>query len=130
VAHVRMSLALGLTGLLLVAGCSLAGSTALGEADDGTAVTVGVGDTVTVRLPSNVTTGFKWVVVDPGPLARSGEAVYEAPDAPGAVGAGGNETFTFRAGSAGTGDLTLEYRRPWERDVPAEKTWAVEMTVR
>ena len=111
--------------LLLAAGCAKPQPMALGEKDAGRVVEVGAGQQFTVRLPSNATTGFRWVVVDPGPVTQVGESVYKAPQGPGVVGAGGTETFTFKTGSVGSGELKLEYRRPWEKGVPAEKTWSV-----
>lgn len=108
-----------------MAGCTAPGPTVLGEQDAGRVVDIGAGRQFTVRLPSNATTGFRWVVADPGPVTLIGEPVYDAPASPGVIGAGGTETFTFRTGDAGTGELKLEYRRPWEKDVPAEKSWSV-----
>jgi len=111
--------------LLLAAGCAKPQPTALGEKDAGRVVEVGAGQQFTVRLPSNATTGFRWVVADLGPVTQVGESVYEAPLEPGIVGAGGTEVFTFKTGSSGPGELKLEYRRPWEKGSAAEKTWSV-----
>lgn len=114
---------------LAVVGCSSPGPTTLGENDNGTAITAKTGQQVVVELPSNPTTGFMWVVAESGPLTQVGEAAYESPAKPGVVGAGGTETFTFKAERAGSGKLTLEYRRPWEKDVAAEDIWSVTVTV-
>jgi inhibitor of cysteine peptidase len=114
---------------LAVAGCSQSGPAALGEGDNGTAITAQAGQQLVVELPSNPTTGFMWVVAESGPLAQKGEAAYESPAKPGVVGAGGTETFTFTAEKSGTGTLKLEYRRPWEKDVAAEDVWSVTVTV-
>jgi inhibitor of cysteine peptidase len=111
--------------LLLVAGCARPQSRVLGETDAGRVVEIGAGQQFTVRLPSNATTGFRWVVADLGTATQVGEPVYEAPQAPGVVGAGGAEVFTFSTGASGPSELKLEYRRPWEKGVPAEKTWSV-----
>ncbi len=131
---------------LLVAGCATLGLSAsfvkdaelgnsgpivLTEQDAGGAIEAVEGQELSVRLSSNRTTGFGWVVADPGPLRQRGESTYEAPQAsPGVVGAGGNETFTFKADAVGSGTLKLEYRRPWEKDVPAEQEWDVTVTVK
>lgn len=120
--------ALGVAAVVLLGGC--AGGFALVEKDAGTSLTVSVGQTFTVTLPSNRTTGFGWAVTDPGPVAQVGEARYEEPNSRGRVGSGGAETFTFKGKSAGTGMLTLGYRRPWETGVPPEKTWSVTVIVR
>lgn len=102
----------------------------LSEEDAGRAIDVVAGQQISVQLSSNGTTGFSWVVANTGPVTQSGEPTYEASQTPpGMVGAGGTETFTFKANTAGSGILKLEYRRPWEKDVPAEKTWDVTVAV-
>ena len=111
--------------LLLVAGCAKPKPMVLGEKDAGSVVENGAGQQFTVRLPSNATTGFRWVVADAGPVTQVGKSVYEAPQNSGAVGAGGTEVFTFKTGASGSGELRLEYRRPWEETAAAEKTWSV-----
>lgn len=112
-----------------VTACSGPQAVVLGEVDAGRTVEMAVGQRLAVRLPSNATTGFQWVVADEGPLTRIGEPVYEEPQAGDVVGAGGTQVFTFEASAGGTGELRLEYRRTWEKDVPAEDTWDVLVTV-
>jgi inhibitor of cysteine peptidase len=114
---------------LAAVGCSASGPKVLGEDDDGTEVSVKVGEQLVVELPSNPTTGFSWTVADGGPLTQVGEAEYATEAAPDVVGAGGTETFTFDAKKAGSGTLTLEYRRPWETGVEAEDVWSATITV-
>ena len=111
--------------LLLAAGCARPQAMALGEKDAGRVVEVGAGQQFTVRLPSNATTGFRWEVADAGAVTQVGESVYEAPQEPGIVGAGGTEVFTFKTGTSGPAELKLEYRRPGDKNSPAEKTWSV-----
>lgn len=133
-------------GVLLLTGCAKLGPGAsyardagqakpgpivLSEKDAGRAIEIVAGQQLSVRLPSNRTTGFGWLVADPGVLKQSGESNYEASQTPpGLVGAGGTETFTFKADTAGSGRLALEYRRQWEKGVPAERTWDVTITVK
>lgn len=94
----------------------------LTEKDANGTVTVRTGEQVSVTLPSNATTGFSWQVADRGGLTQVGEAEYKV--SPSTLsGAGGTETFRFRADVAGDGTLRLEYRRPWEAGTPAETTW-------
>lgn len=116
-------------GLSLAGGCSQGTPDALTEDDSGTAVVLQAGDQLTVRLVSNASTGYQWVVVDEGPLAQAGDPVYEQSESDNVVGAAGAEVFTFDAPEAGTGTLTLEYRRSWETTAPAEQTWSVDVTV-
>jgi inhibitor of cysteine peptidase len=120
--------AVALAVLAVAAGCGTSTDT-LDEGDSGSTVSLGVGDRIEVTLPSNQTTGYQWVVTDLGPLTQVGESEYDAPSSTGVVGAGGTEKFTFEAKKTGSGTLTLEYRRAWEKDVPAEEAWSVTVEV-
>ncbi len=99
---------------------------ALTEADDGSRISVAKGDVLTVRLPSNVTTGYGWSVAQaaPGMLAAPEPPGYQPPAAS-QPGAGGTQTFTIPVNAGGAGWLQLVYRRPFEKDVPPARTWSV-----
>jgi inhibitor of cysteine peptidase len=112
--------------LVLAAGCD-GGAKSFGEDDSGGSVTLAVGDSITIELPSNITTGYSWQVADDGGLEQSGDPVYDAPNTD-AAGAGGTETFTFEATETGSGEIVLEYVRPWESVQPAE-TWTLDVEV-
>ena len=116
--------------MLLMTACAKPQQITLGESDTGRTVEVQAGQSLTVRLPSNATTGFRWTVASERLVKQVGESTYDAPQEPGIVGAGGTETFKFKADSPGSGELKLEYRRPWEKGVAAEKTWSVTVIVR
>ena len=78
-----------------------------------------------VALTSNRGTGYQWVLVDSGGLGplRSAGASYEVPRRNrDRDGAGGTETWTFHADSAGDGTISLIYVRPWEPTAPADTT--------
>jgi inhibitor of cysteine peptidase len=115
--------------ILLVTACAKSHKTALTESDAGRSIVASVGDELTVRLPANATTGFRWVISEIGPLEQLGEPIYDGPKKPGLVGAGGVETFRFKAADSGSGELKLEYRRPWEKGAPPEKAWSVKVSV-
>lgn len=110
-----------------------AGDVALGAEDNGSEVVLAAGQVLEVTLESNPTTGFSWQVseVDGAVLAQVGEAVFQQAPTEGEqlVGAGGVETLQFAA-SPGETTLTLEYRRPWEKDVDPLETFTVQVTVR
>ena len=114
---------------LLLSACTSPTPISLGQGDSGHPTKLAVGQQLTVQLPSNATTGYSWAIAGMGGLKQVGKAVYDAPNKPGVVGAAGTETFTFAASSRGAGQLTLEYRRPWEKGVPAAKTWSVPITI-
>jgi inhibitor of cysteine peptidase len=96
---------------------------------DGSTVDVAVGETLTVELPSNPSTGYSWQVIDPGPCDEPEAAEYiEGQQDEALVGASGIERFEFTRSSADPGDITLEYRRPWDdASVPAEDAWTVHL---
>lgn len=97
--------------------------------DDGSSVTIDLGDVLVISLEGNPTTGYTWEPqdLDETVLTLSGEPVYEP--ASDALGASGTLTFTFEPVAAGEVDLTLVYHRPWE-SVPPLDTFGVTVTVR
>jgi inhibitor of cysteine peptidase len=85
-----------------------------------------------IALPSNQSTGYRWVLVDSaalGPLRVVGTR-YEVPrQNRGRNGAGGTERWTFRSPAAGQGVVSLIYVRPWEKTAPKD-TARFRVTVR
>ena len=102
----------------------------LGEADNGNAYAVKVGDTIEVIIPGNMTTGFSWAAA----LAEKDAALVQLVGAPAyatdstLVGSGGTFTLTFKAVAKGEALLKLVYLRPWEGVAP-EKTFSATVTV-
>ena len=72
------------------------------------------GSVAVIALPSNPTTGYRWVseVADPKVAAVIGSA-FIAPPNDGRVGVGGEHRFQVRAVAAGETTLKLTERRPW-----------------
>ena len=101
----------------------------LTEADNEKTIDLRVGDSVRVSLPENATTGFRWGIdrLD----AQMVEMVGSEPHYPGgAVGAGGEVTFTFKAKTPGTGDVTLKYWRHFEGDSSVTKRFHLRINAR
>lgn len=72
-----------------------------------------VGDTFTITLDSNATTGYTWRVQhDTGPIRMTARS-YREPQAS-LLGAPGTETFTFEALAPGEAELQFAYWREWE----------------
>ncbi len=116
--------------LALFSGCGTKG-TSLTDADNGKQITVKSGDLVTLTLVSNPTTGYSWQVmeIDSVILIQDGEPEYkQSPGSEGLVGAGGTETFRFKAVGSGKTTLNLGYMRPWESVQPTE-TFKVQVVV-
>lgn len=83
-----------------------------------------MGQTLVITLPSNPTTGFRWVVADaaPGVLRSLGPEVYTTPEDAGLVGSAGQSTWRYQAQLSGNGRLLMHYQRSWEVDVAPAKT--------
>jgi inhibitor of cysteine peptidase len=99
------------------------------EADHGKTVDLKKGDALTVELPENPTTGYRWSLDEHNPAALEAAAspAFE-PSAP-AVGAGGGRTFHFLAKQAGEYPLGINLRRSWEKQAAPGKTFAVNVRI-
>jgi len=89
-------------------------------------------DFLIVSLCSNPTTGFKWELIE---VTDQDVLVYEsdeyvAPEDEGVVGAAGKEVWTFNVLKAGSSNITMEYRRPWEDGEESEWTFALVANVK
>jgi inhibitor of cysteine peptidase len=101
----------------------------IAEADAGREVPLEVGQELILKLESNQSTGYSWALVSGKSLILTslGKPSYEVGVA--RPGAGGVETWTFRATKIGIETLKFEYRRPWEKKVPPAKTVLFHVTV-
>ena len=110
--------------VVIVAGCG----------QSGTSVQLAAGQALLVRLlPSNPTTGYRWVYVEPkdAVLRVDGPSAFEAAESAGnTVGAGGTEIWKLAPLQAGQQQLRFEYRRPWELDVAPSQVATYAVTVK
>jgi inhibitor of cysteine peptidase len=116
--------------LALFSGCGTNGNS-LTEADNGKQVNLKPGDVLTLALEANLTTGYSWQVMelDNTILVQDGEPEYkQSSGSEGLVGAGGTQTFRFKAVGSGRISLQLGYMRPWESEPPV-KTFALHIMV-
>jgi inhibitor of cysteine peptidase len=100
----------------------------LDERDNNTRVALYVGDIVSVRLKSNMTTGYRWNTKDLPSSLQQIESKGE-PGKGGRVGEAGFQTFTFKAVASGESALRLNYFRPFERDTPPAKTFHLLLSI-
>jgi len=95
-------------------------------------IEVGVGDTFTVELVSNRTTGFQWPefgkIVD-DTILKQLDHVYEPPKSD-MLGAAGKEIWTFEALKKGKTNISMEYSQPWEGGIKAEWTFGLNVVVK
>ena len=76
--------------------------------------------TATVTLRENVTTGYRWIAKYDAKLCKV-EIAHRGPENAGdppVCGAPGTAVITVRLLTDAPAGLTLEYRRPWEKDTP------------
>lgn len=99
------------------------------QAENGRQITLQPGEVMTIALKSNLTTGYSWQVmeIDNAILVQDGDPEYKT-DGQTIPGAGGTETFHFKATGVGETTLELGYVRPWENTPPIE-TYTVQVLV-
>ncbi|WP_122411635.1 protease inhibitor I42 family protein [Pseudomonas viridiflava] len=83
------------------------------------------GQTLILTLPSNPTTGFRWLTQNPAQdiLRSLGPEVYANGGNKEMIGSGGESVWRFKAAQAGSGHLLMVYQQPWAPEVPAEQTF-------
>jgi predicted secreted protein len=106
----------------------------INAAQAGQTVEVAVNQRFAVELVGVPTAGYVWAPAQLPPfLTRAGEATGNTVPEQSQPGyAGGNhwEVLMFAATQAGTGDLVIEQRRPWESDEPPTDTFRVTIVAR
>jgi len=120
--------------MVLGSGCGGSEAIRLNRENDGGQVTVKKGETVSITLDSNPSTGYQWTVLesDPAILEPVGEAKFTPTASTSStplVGAGGQETLRFKTIGSGQVDLKLAYCRPWEEGVEPAETFSVQVMV-
>jgi inhibitor of cysteine peptidase len=90
------------------------------EVADSGEVSMSVGDTVTLRLPENATTGHVWSVssLGAGLVLEEDRSVATRDGAPGAA---GEHMFKLRAHKPGEWRVDLRLAREWESDALEER---------
>jgi len=111
---------------MIIATMTIGGCTPKQTSEEITQFDIAIGETFTVTLESNPTTGYLWSAGFDDEMLEQEIAEFIPADNPELVGAGGEQVFTFRGISAGVTELTLKYMRPWESVQPIdERTYTV-----
>jgi len=115
-----------------ISGSALGNRYDLTAQDAGRMVSLRCGDSLTIHLPANPSTGYLWSVTLSRPdiltPVGGGEILYPSHGSgERLLGAGGIQECTFRAIRSGNTKILYVYSRPWERGVaPARKiAWPV-----
>jgi inhibitor of cysteine peptidase len=104
---------------------------ALNAADSGKQITVVAGDSFTVTLDSNPSTGFAWSIseITDESVIDDVSNDFKGADT-GMMGAGGQEVWTFEALDEGTSTIEMQYSRSWEQGVEPAGTFNVTIVVK
>lgn len=119
-----LTTAVAIAALMSIGACGgdSTATTIIGEAEMNTEIELEAGDLAEIRLPSNPSTGFRWVI----PMDLTDVPVHivddwhEAADTD-LVGAPGIDVFRIEATTRGAGILRLEYRQPFDASAPPER---------
>lgn len=101
-------------------------------ADEGKTIKAPLGKKLEIHLAGNPTTGFQWQIgkIKGKAIKAEGKATY-VPDKydPPRMGSGGIFIFPLAAVKPGKASIELKYIRPWEKDVPPNKIFKVNIEV-
>ncbi len=93
-------------------------------------INAAVGETFTLTLKGNPTTGYTWEASEVPSEVLLTEKHYEQDKTdPAMVGVGGAFHFHFKAVKKGEANIRLEYRRPWEK-LPAIEVRSYRVRIR
>ena len=84
-------------------------------------IRVKAGESFTIELPGNPTTGYMWEVESCEGSSLLLETQKFLEENPGVMGSGGIFAWNFRATSPGSCALHFIYRRPWETVAPIDE---------
>lgn len=87
------------------------------------------GDSFSVVLEANPTTGYEWEIDFDSDYIQLVERKY-VPSSPELIGSGGEETFNFLALKSGETEITFSYLRAWEEDKPPIEKKVYEIIIR
>lgn len=89
---------------------------AYSQLDNGTTARIHSRDIITLRLPENPTTGYRWnITTDPDLLTLDDTYIYPEPSGR-MTGEGGVRFLTLEPKTTGTEHLSAVYKRSWEAD--------------
>jgi inhibitor of cysteine peptidase len=91
-------------------------------------IEVNAGDTLTVTLASNPTTGFQWgeTQITDKAIIQQTKSEYVEP-VQGMLGAAGKQIYTLKALKIGETKVSTQYSRPWQGGEQAE--WTFDLTI-
>ena len=102
------------------------------EADAGDAIRTKPGETFTVALDANPSTGYGWALdgkEDATVVKKLSDEYVSRPHPQGMVGVGGTERWKFQAVKPGKTVLHFTYRRPFEKEAAPARERTVQVMI-
>ncbi len=101
----------------------------LTNTDNGKTLTLKPGQTLTLRLAENPTTGYRWSI--PALNSHVLQLIEDRFDPSGstAIGSGGQRILTFQAQQPGQISLSLKNKREWEDEAAAGESFTIMVQV-
>jgi inhibitor of cysteine peptidase len=96
-------------------------------ADQEENITINKGQKFTIILESNPTSGFRWLPTYDRSIINIISLDFQ-PSTSTRIGSTGKDIFTFKAITSGTTLLKMVYKRSWEEQFVAEKTFFIDIT--
>jgi inhibitor of cysteine peptidase len=90
-------------------------------------VEVSAGTAITVRLPENPGTGYRWTVETAAGLEVAGDRFVEAGAG---IGSAGTRELRFRVARVGSFDIRMKYWREWEGERSVDRRFSVKVVVK
>jgi predicted secreted protein len=119
----RLMLLILVLCLLVMAGCTKSADQYYTEGSQ--SVEIAGGEQFTIRLESNITTGYQWEVEYDDSLLALLESEYVPDDENGPPGSGGAQFFTFEGLNAGVTEIVLVYKQSWMEEIDQELVFSV-----
>ena len=114
--------------------CSCKNITELTFDNKGSSVVLEKGDKINIKLESNPTTGYSWILskeTDTTIVSLIDSKFVQTEKEEELVGAGGYEVFTFQAKKSGQTEIILAYQRSWEEEeLKEEFLFKINITVK
>lgn len=102
----------------------------LKSSDHGKTVEVPLGESITIRLPENPTTGYRWAVDSITQSHLTIDEGHFVPAAGSGVGGGGYREMVVHTKQEGVGEVRLKLRQPWEDESAVSDRFEVRVVVR
>ncbi|TET09736.1 MAG: proteinase inhibitor [Actinobacteria bacterium] len=120
--------------LLIILLCSCKSIAELTLDDKGKSFELEKGDRINIKLESNPTTGYEWILggeTDTSVVSLFDSKFVQTEKEEELVGAGGYEIFTFKAENSGQTEIILTYKRSWEEEeLKEEFLFKINITVK